>query len=288
MASSTLRVLSHESERTSWELVLGTPDPRLGSFVAGYEGYVESAAAGAVRRQHLPSMLIPLIVNFGTPWRISGSSDPPGEGELRDSFVAGLYESSAFVHATGRASCIQVDLTPMGAHAFLGLPMHELSNLVVDLDDVLPAGAHGLRDRLSDEPTWEARFSLLDDLFVARLAESKPPTPEIVWAWQALVRSSGDVRIGAIADRLGRSRRHLIARFREQIGLPPKTVARILRFRRAVAGLQRDRAVGLADLAHECGYFDQAHLNRDFRAFAGMTPRELARQLSPGGELLAP
>jgi AraC-like DNA-binding protein len=282
------RKIRHESEHTSWELVLREPDPRLRSFVRVYEGYVESGTPAPVHRQQLPGVQTPLIVNFGAEWQIAGSSDPTSRGERRGSFVAGLFESSAFVRAEGAASCVQVNLTPLGAHAFFGVAMHELANRVVDLDDVLPARACGLADRLADAPDWESRFALLDTVLASRLAEARRPSPEVVWAWRALVDSGGRARIGALADHLGRSRRHLIARFREQVGLSPKTVARILRFGRVVETLRRDRNVALAALAQDCGYYDQAHLTRDCRSFAGLTPAVLARRLGPDGQFLAP
>ena len=90
--------------------------------------------------------------------------------------------------------------------------------------------------------------------------------------------------IASLAERIGRSRRHLATRFREQVGLPPKTVARIFRFRRALELL--GSGSGFADVAYECGYFDQAHLNRDFRQFAGTSPGELARRLDTRGAIL--
>ena len=125
-------------------------------------------------------------------------------------------------------------------------------------------------------------FDLLDSLFAARFAEARAPSDDVAWAWRILDSTHGRAPIGWICDRLGRSRRHLASRFREQIGLPPKTVARILRFDRAVELLGRDGA-DLADVAFECGYYDQAHLNRDFRDFAGKPPGIFVRQIVPDG-----
>jgi transcriptional regulator GlxA family with amidase domain len=85
-------------------------------------------------------------------------------------------------------------------------------------------------------------------------------------------RSAGRVAIGELANELGWSHRRLIARFREQVGLAPKAAARVLRFDRAARALRSpSRTIG--EVAFECGYFDQAHLNRDFRELAGITPR---------------
>jgi AraC-like DNA-binding protein len=115
-----------------------------------------------------------------------------------------------------------------------GIPMHELSNRVLPLDDVLPPGVRGLAERLEDVTTWDERFDLVDAALVRRLSCSRPPSRDVAWAWAILERTGGRAPIGWICDRLGRSRRHLAARFREEIGLTPKTAARVLRFEQAV------------------------------------------------------
>ena len=82
---------------------------------------------------------------------------------------------------------------------------------------------------------------------------------------------------------MGCSRKHLIAQFRDRIGLPPKRVARLIRFGRAVDRLTRQPHRGLAEIALDCGYADQAHLNRDFRQFTGGPPTEMMRRQLPDG-----
>lgn len=279
----TVRVLRHESEIGSWELVSRAPDLRLRGYVGEYEGYVESGSPVPVLRQEVPTPRLPLIVNFGSPWNVAASATGPHVAY--DSFVAGLGVVSSYVAAAGPASCVQVNLTPLGAHMFFGLPMHELANQIVSLDDVLPRGTTGLSERLEALATWDERFALLDAILMARLADAREPSPDVAWAWRILERTHGRAPIGWICDRLGRSRRHLAERFREQVGLPPKTVARILRFDRAVALLELG-AVGFAELAFECGYYDQAHLNRDFREFAGTSPGVFVRHIVPDGGVI--
>ena len=114
-------------------------------------------------------------------------------------------------------------------------------------------------------------------------ARRGPLTGCLAWAWRRLSDSRGGVEIGALAGELGCSRKHLIARFREQVGLPPKTIARILRFREGALDLQNGGGDRLAEVAQDCGYYDQAHLNRDFREFAGLTPTEFLDRRLPGG-----
>ena len=275
--SAELRVLHHESELASWELVTRAPDQRLRGYVGDYQGYVESGSPAPVR-QEVPMPLVPLIVNFGSPWNVAASATGPHVS--RDSFVAGLSVASAYVGAAGPARCMQVNLTPLGAHMFFGLPMHELANEVVPLEAALPRGVGPLAEALEDEDGWNERFALLDAILLARLAEARAPSPDVAWAWSILAKTHGTAPIGWICDRLGRSRRHLAARFREQVGLPPKTVARIMRFDRAVSLLGR-RDARLTDIAFECGYFDQAHLSRDFREFAGVAPGAFMGRIDP-------
>jgi transcriptional regulator GlxA family with amidase domain len=104
-----------------------------------------------------------------------------------------------------------------------------------------------------------------------------------VWAWRRLRASAGGVTVSALADELGCSRRHLTAGFRDHVGLPPKRVARILRFGRVLGLLERSGGRGLGEIAAACGYADQPHLNRDFRAFAGASPGDWLARRMPGG-----
>jgi AraC-like DNA-binding protein len=274
------RTVRDDSEHVAWELVRARPDPRLRGVVERYEGYVESASRTPLLRQEVPWTRVPMIVNFAARWRIG--DDGSSAGDRHDSFVAGLSESSAFVVAEDAARCLQVDFTPIGAHLFFGVPMHELTNRVIDVEDLLRRNDN-LVARLEAAPTWDARFALLDDVIATRVSAARRPAPEILWAWRALEETNGAVPVGKLAERMGRSRRHLATRFREHVGLAPKTFARVVRFSRAVGLIQRGIGGSFAELAYECGYFDQAHLIRDFREFAGTTPVEFARRVIPDG-----
>jgi AraC-like DNA-binding protein len=273
------RTLRHESELGTWELVLRAPDARLRAYVGDYQGYEETGSPPLLRQQ-APTTRLPLIVNFASPWQLASSAE--GAREEHGSFVAGLGDRSTYVAAGGPAACLQVNLTPLGAYALLGVPMRELTNRVFALDEVVPRALRGLDERLADRDTWEARFELVDSILLTRMAEARTPSRDIAWAWAILERTDGQAPIGWICDRLGRSRRHLATSFREQVGLPPKTVARIFRFERAVALLGRGDST-LGEIAVECGYFDQAHLNRDFREFVDAPPGAFARRIVPDG-----
>jgi AraC-like DNA-binding protein len=288
------KTIRHASALGRWEMVLARPEPGLRAYVRSYCDYDEETVAFS-RRRELATVQPVLIIGFGAP--IEVSFPDLGERTRAAAFVAGVSDRYAVVDSFGSQRGVQIDLTPLGAFALLGVPMHELANRVVKLEDVLGTGGALLPERLSEVGS-SARFSALDEFFAARLAEAPRVRPDIALAWRRLCETEGRLLVAELAQELRCSRRHLSARFAEQLGLPPKTLARLLRFGRAARLLgvgfpgqpPRDgasRGLGLAAIAADCGYHDQAHLNRDFREFAGVSPTQLEAMLLPDAGGLA-
>jgi AraC-like DNA-binding protein len=240
-----------------------------------YTGYEERSSV-PMRRREVPGTTASLIVSFGPRIRVVGQGEPR-------SFVAGVHDAPAVTEFAGEQHGVQVVLTPLAAHRLLGVPMDEVGYPVVELDDVLGPEARRLSERLACAGSWEARFALLDDVLARRLRDTAPPPPEVAWAWRRLGASGGRAPVRALTAELGWSDRRLLRAFRRHVGVPPTTFGRILRFRRAIARLEREGASALADVALDCGYYDQAHFNRDFRAFAGGPPTDYVRRLLPDG-----
>ena len=275
-------VARHDSPELSWEMVTRDAHPRLRGHVRNYTGYVERTAE-PLRRLEVPGGDVTLIISPDTTLTLPDVRERSRPPVRATSFVAALHDTYSLVDHDGSQHGLEVRLSPLGAHTLFGLPMHELTNRVVSLDDVLGRGAEELVGRLWELPAWEPRFRLLDDLIGSRVEARRPASYELFWAWRRLRASAGRASVGGLARELGWSHRRLIARFREQIGMPPKTVARVLRFER-VSGLLREPATPeLAEVAQDCGYYDQAHLNRDFRDFAGTTPTAYVRARLPDG-----
>jgi AraC-like DNA-binding protein len=113
---------------------------------------------------------------------------------------------------------------------------------------------------------------LVDQFLLRRLADGPRPAREVGWAWHRLVATGGSEPIGEIAREVGWSHKHLIAKFKQQVGLPPKTAARLVRLDTVWPQLAGSGAPNWARIAAEAGYADQAHLIRDFRRFTGTTP----------------
>jgi AraC-like DNA-binding protein len=276
-ATATTHVRA-ESEFGSWELASRPPQAVLARYVRGYQDYREDEAP--VARREVPTGDIAVIISWGATLDVSG---PRYERLQPTSFVVGVHDAYAVVEPREPWAGMQVDFTPLGAQMLLGVPMVELTNRLVALEDVWGPDTGHLVDRLYEAAGSDARFDILESELLARLDRARAPSPEIDWAWRRLAATHGEVEIGALARELGCSRRHLAARFREQVGVPPKLLARILRFRRVLELIERDGAGGWAEVAVRCGYYDQSHLNRDFAEFAGHSPGEYAARLLPNG-----
>jgi AraC-like DNA-binding protein len=253
------------------------PAGPLRRYVAWYTGYRQRGVAPATHRG-LPSPFLTLIFTLDEPLTMLAHPDPgqpPGEfGTL----LGGLHSSPALIVHQGAQSGIQVALRPLGARALLGLPAGELADIDVPAEAVLGGVCAELRARVARATCWRERFGVLDEILLRLINTEKAVAPEVSWAWQRLLRSGGAMRVSALAAETGWSGRHLTGRFRTEIGLSPKAAARVIRFSRArrllAAQLGQPTGNTLADLAVTCGYFDQAHLAREFRALAGCPPSQ--------------
>jgi AraC-like DNA-binding protein len=252
------------------------PAEPLRRYVAWYTGYRQRGVPPA-RHRGLPSPYLTLIFTLDEPLTIVAHPDrgqPPGEfGTL----LGGLHSVPALITHAGAQSGIQVALLPLGARALLGLPAGELAELDLPAEAILGGVCAELRDRVRSAAGWPERFAVLDEILLRRAAHADV-APEVSWAWRELLREGGAIRVSELAAGTGWSERHLTGRFRAEIGLAPKAAARVVRFDRARKLLVRRLTAGgdylLADLAADCGYFDQAHLAREFRALAGCPPSQ--------------
>jgi AraC-like DNA-binding protein len=257
------------------------PGEPLRRYVAWYTGYRQRGIAPATHRG-LPSPYLTMIFTLDEPLTIEMHPDPgqpPGEfGTL----LGGLHSTPALIRHDGAQSGIQLALKPPGVRALLGLPAGELAELDVPAEAVLGGVGAELRERVRGACGWPERFAVLDEILLRQVltAKDEAVAPEVLWSWRQLLQAGGAVRVADLAAGTGWSGRHLASRFRAEIGLTPKAAARVVRFDRARrrlvehAGGAGQAGYQLADLAAETGYFDQAHLAREFRALAGVPPSQ--------------
>ncbi|MFF5172198.1 helix-turn-helix domain-containing protein [Micromonospora sp. NPDC000089] len=262
-------------------VVTGRPEARLLPYVDRYVGYRERVEPPGVRRETAGAFVV-LILGWGAPLDVIDPRCAQRGATGTDSFVAGTFDGYCTTRTAGVGTGAQVVLTPPAARRILGLPLVEVANRAVAVEQLPDRWLDRLRCRLAEAPHWAARFRLLDAALLGRLAATEPVDPRLGRAWRRLSAGDGQVGVGELAAELGWSRRHLATVFRREFGLTPKTTGRLLRFARAHAALTAAGGVAPhgAELAARCGYYDQSHLIRDFREFAGETPAALLRSHS--------
>jgi AraC-like DNA-binding protein len=254
--------------------------PPLRSLVTGYAGYRQ---AGVAPRRHrgLPSPSLTFIITLDEPLVIAAHPDPRQPAARYDTLLGGLHTSPAVVTHDGSWSGVQLGLTPLGARMLLGVPASAVANWDAEAADVVGAFARRLREVVVAAPDWAGRFAALDAMLARRAAEAEANRvhevrPEVRYGWRRLRETSGAVGVAELAAETGLSARRLGSLFQAEFGLAPKEAGRVFRFDHAKRRIGRAAGAGgrLADLAVECGYYDQAHLAREFRSLAGCPPSQ--------------
>jgi AraC-like DNA-binding protein len=219
------------------------------------------APGGAATHRVLPDNCVDIL------WQDGGQ---PG-------FAVGMMSTAIQVASAGPLRTVAVRFKPGMAGVFLATPLRTLTDQRADIDLLW---GRGDADRLADA-LWTGtlddrqRLALIERELLRRLRVHGAQAPAdmlVRHALHALDASDGGMRIEQLAARLGVSRQHMAAQFRDKVGLSPKLYARIRRFRRATAALKTTPAPDWAQLALDCGYFDQSHLIHDFQEFAGSAP----------------
>jgi len=199
---------------------------------------------------------------------------PPDRHDEFRSWTRGIVhgpQSSYYV--TGpkpRGQVIGVSFQAGMAGAILGVPLDELQDRHVCIEDIWGSHATDLRERLATAPTPRAAIDILERALIARMQRPLLLHPAVAQALRPALLSSA-LRVAEIQLQSGYSPRHFIELFRSNVGLAPKQFYRIQRFSTALARIARG-GMPLADVAVSSGYADQAHLSREFRELAGVSP----------------
>ncbi len=251
-------------------MVSRIPGEALRGRVERFYGYRQETGAPRTHRG-VPSPWLTVVVSFEEPVRVVEGAGVRELGVV----LGGLHTEPVLLAHGGRQAGIQIGLSPLGARSLLGMPAGELTGEVLAGEEVL-AGAGELRERLVEAGGWAERFRLVEEFLLRRARPVPDADDEVARGWRRLHGTGGTVSVEELAGEVGWSARYLRRRFREQVGLPPKAAGRVIRFDRARTELRSRLGAGrelrLAEVAHGCGYADQAHLTREFRALTGLSP----------------
>ena len=303
--SAPLEVTGHRSDLSRWRAAQRPADRRLRDYVLGYfasEGFLPKP----LDERHVPSLGVALVLNFAAPHRIIDPADPKRTTEHKSAWFVALQHRHQLREAFGPRDFMVVRFSPVGAQMLLQTPMDLLTDRILALEEIDRPFARLLTAHAEAAHHWAARFDIVEKIIADRLESAANPPSALFHSWRMLQESPNHFDLARLPAEFGCSRRHLIAQFHTYFGMTPKMIARISRFHLALAAVHRVgrrhplsypegkpyldfQAVGTArnaprtairwaDLALDCGYYDQSHFINEFRSFSGLSPLEfLAR-----------
>jgi AraC-like DNA-binding protein len=248
------------------------PCAALREFIDDFWLY-ENYAAEHQKELILPSGTCEMVFNLQEDeLRIYSVSDPSHCSHFAGALISGPYAGSFVSDTREESGILGVHFKPGGAPGILRLPTRDLRNIHIDLKTIWGPAGTALRDRLCslNEPT--DKFRLLEQVFMERISPRASRHAIVRVALDLLMRSHGQVKTRDIAKAVSLSQRRFIELFTAEVGLGPKLFGRIQRFQYAVTRFRNTRDISWAQLAVECGYFDQSHLISDFVEFVGLSP----------------
>jgi AraC-like DNA-binding protein len=250
-----------------------TPAPPLDGFIRVL-WYAQARTVAHRRERILPSGCVQVILNLARDFLLDC---PVGECDRRmpPALVVGARSVYEIIDSSDMADLIGIVFAPGGFSPFATDAVDLYSNRSVGLEDVWGAPARNLRDRLRELHGPRERLRCLEgflvERFAPRLTRHGPwRSGEVDFAVRAFDSAPGIATVRDVAKRTGWSERRFSQVFREQVGLSPKTWCRVQRFQRAVRQLHTGGDVRWAELALDCGFYDQSHFANEFRAFSGI------------------
>ncbi|HEX4283808.1 MAG TPA: helix-turn-helix domain-containing protein [Terracidiphilus sp.] len=250
-----------------------TPAPPLAEFVRML-WYARAHDVAHRRERILPTGRVQVILNLARDYLLDC---PEQQDDLRmpPALVVGARSVYEIVDTSDMADLIGIVFEPAGFGVFARDAVDLFSNRSVPLEDIWGSPARTLRDRLLELATPEARLDCLErfliDWIAPRLTRHGPRrSAEVQFALHAFERPMSGMSVREAARRTGWSERRFSQVFREEVGLTPKTWCRVQRFQQAVQQLYAGGEVRWAELALQCGYYDQSHFANEFRAFSGV------------------
>ncbi|MBZ5536656.1 MAG: AraC family transcriptional regulator [Acidobacteriia bacterium] len=188
------------------------------------------------------------------------------------SVVVGMQSEYSVIDTAAQASMIGVVFKPGGTSPFFKCPANELQEVHVPLESLWGAGAGVLRDRLLEAPAPADKFQILEQFLIHRAVRALELHPVVAYALSQFQGAAPSKTISQVVDQTGYSARWFIQVFNESVGLTPKLFCRILRFQEVLHSLGDRQEIDWAEIALNCGYFDQAHFIHDFQGFSGISP----------------
>lgn len=174
---------------------------------------------------------------------------------------------------------VRIGFQPGGLFRLLGIPMREMIDKAYDATDLFGSELAEINDKLSEADSFDEMKMIVETFLLQKISRLKSALP-FDEAILELLRLHGNVSIDKIASAACLSLRQFERVCHDRLGLSPKVFARVVRFSKAYRIRESQSDISWTSIAHDCGYFDQMHLIRDFKEFAGVLPGVIEKELN--------
>lgn len=224
------------------------------------------------RQRVYPNGAMALVIHLKRPTISYYFDEEPHT--FRVPLLAGPYSRSFHMDPSESAAVLGILFRPGTARVFFPVAAHELHNTDIALRELHPGEADRLLNDVCSAGSEHAQFLAVERYLSGKLTNASRIHPAVRYAVEQLSSEGVAPSVRRIQCDTGLSHTRFIQLFREHVGLTPKLFRRVRRFHILLDRIEKCQRANWAGLAADCGYFDQAHLIRDFRAFAGITPLE--------------
>jgi AraC-like DNA-binding protein len=251
------------------------PAPPLDTYI-DYFYYIDGTTPYR-REKVLPTGWLDLEVNLGDAIQIYDASGSKSVATCVESWWVGVWSTYGTVEWPLNIQLVGIHFKPGGAYPFLNFPMSELHNQIIAADAIWGCFATELYERLCAAPSIQMRLVLFEQLLLTRLYVTPYGLNTVRHGVAEIARHNGTLSIRTLSDYLGISQNHLLTQFKQMIGISPKALARLYRLKYILCSIDPTHDMDWTHIAHQSGYYDQAHFNKDFQTFTGHSPTDYLR-----------
>lgn len=248
------------------------PQEELAAFVKCYWTLVSPKSPDEERQRIVPDGCMEMIFHAGDLYR----QYLPQETFIVQPryFIFGQITQPLEIAATGKTNIFAVRFHPDGSLPFINIPIHEMDNKAISLEQLFGDKGNALGELICAETNPGKQIVLVENFLLQQIQKQETSDRIAALSVQTLLDLKGQLSVDELADQLQVHRRQLERKFATVIGLSPKQLAKIIRLQATLKMMGEKKYNSLTELAYENGYFDQAHFIKDFREFTGVTPGE--------------
>ena len=242
------------------------PDVRLAPYIANYwvsEGFWDNAEMVRI----FPDGCVDIIIN---------ANDSNGMTRYNP-YIVGTITSFLDFWASGNVKMIGIRFKPSGINAFTRIPIHEFTNKRIEVSLVDSLFDNRFYEGMEEKEVTPLQLRFIDAYLIEKLDSVYDRDPLIISSIRLITQTNGAIPIKQLSEEVCISQRHFERRFKSAVGMSAKMFSRITRFNRTKEFLKTAPQMSLFDAAVDCGYYDHAHLFKEFEFFSGSTPSKFAK-----------